>query len=440
MEIKDNKKEHISTGSRTFAKMGFSHLLIYLGFMTTLISVPKETFLLNRFLYIILVVGLGYYFSIKKIIFNKYILIFFIAILITSLYSAFNGTSITYLVFRAFFGILGISALLFSYFAHHKYSNEKLIEHYINIILIVCYIGIVQEFSFLIRFRPGYDFAWILIWMPYQDFSHWYTGGIFMRINSIFTEPGYLACALSPAVFLAIHKLFNSENKYLTKKQAILILITISLTFSSIGYIGTLFSIILNLKRKAILIALIALPVLVVLVLNVGDVKSRINGLSTIVANEVSGYENATSLLTAVNYYVTVDNFQKKPIIGSGLDAYQFAFDKTLKTYSFGEGLEKFIAFMPEDYMFKEDGGNMIFKVTVEMGIFGIILILFYYWKYRTKSGIPESIMLQKMSLVFVFTYSFRTGQYVRFELWYFIALYYSVWRNDLNRLLLKDV
>jgi hypothetical protein len=35
------------------------------------------------------------------------------------------------------------------------------------------------------------------------------------------------------------------------------------------------------------------------------------------------------------------------------------------------------------------------------------------------------------MCIVLILCYSLRTGQYIRFELWYFIALYFCLKRHD---------
>jgi len=61
----------------------------------------------------------------------------------------------------------------------------------------------------------------------------------------------------------------------------------------------------------------------------------------------------------------------------------------------------------------------------------GVLLIIALFYTYRVSGADPERRLLQNMCIVFFLTYSLRTGQYIRFELWYFIALYCCIKQYD---------
>ena len=101
-------------------------------------------------------------------------------------------------------------------------------------------IGIIQTFSFLVGFKYGYDFSWFLNKWGFVE------GGVIgLRVNSILSEPTYLATALAPVIYVSIHNLISKSTFLFNKFQSILVLMVAILTTSSIGYLGIIISILL---------------------------------------------------------------------------------------------------------------------------------------------------------------------------------------------------
>jgi hypothetical protein len=129
----------------------------------------------------------------------------------------------------------------------------------------------------------------------------------------------------------------------------------------------------------------------------------------------------------AVNYNIAKDNFIKRPLIGSGFDSYQIVSKESLKTMPLNKGLRKFIMWMDPKNMRYEDGSTMYFRLITELGLFGICSVIWFLYVNKVKDKKTDYRLLQNMCIVFFLTYSLRTGQYIRFELWYFIGFYYCI-------------
>jgi hypothetical protein len=407
------------------------HWIVYLGFLTTTIAVPKDAFFIHRFAYINVTAALVFFFVTRKIVINKQFITILFSFLVLSLISAYQENADYYFAVRAFAGVLAMQIALFSYFKYFNYDYKKILRHYIILALLISYVAIFQEVSCLVDFRPGYDLSWLAIAMQApQEFV--VMGGNFIRVNSLFTECGYFAAALSPAVFLAIHNLLTGSRNYIKRFEAVIVIIALIFTFSTIGYVAFIISLLFNLLNKITITTVIKFVVLTALILfamsyNIAF-QSRMEGiLGAFVRYDLTGYENASSLIARVNYEIAKDNFIKYPVLGSGFDSFKIVSQQSLISMSGADGIGNFLSIMEPQDMTYEDGSTMYFKVITEFGLLGVCAILWFLYANKVPAQKADLKILQYMCLVFFLTYSFRTGQYIRFELWYFIGLYYCL-------------
>jgi O-antigen ligase len=257
-----------------------------------------------------------------------------------------------------------------------------------------------------------------------------------MRISSFFSEPGYLAAGLSPAAFLAVNCVTLGNRTYFSRAQALLILCAMFLTFSSIGYCAIALSLAFHFQWRQWKRALV--PVLAIgaaglwVGTSVDFFRSRIEGLwISVVTREVTGSENFSSLNYAMNGEITRQNLIERPLIGSGFDSYFATALGALDRMSLPDGFLKLVEAQDIEIFNFVDGSTMYFKVLTEFGLVGTALILLFFYTNRVRGTDPEPRLLQRMCIVFLLTYSLRTGQYIRFELWYFIALYCCIKQGD---------
>jgi hypothetical protein len=399
--------------------------------LTTAISVPAaEAMLLHRFAYVVYL-ALFLYFALQRaLVFNKHITIGLFVLLGFSFVSVSNGLADPLLVLRSFSGLILIQLVQFSYFAYYDYDYRRLFGHYLIIARLVASVGLFQEASYIVGFEPGWDLSWLWIGQLNRDtLLSLSGGGPLLRISSFFSEPGYLAAALSPATFLAVNRIAVGNKSYFTLAQSAVILTAMFLTFSTIGYCGILLSVAFHLhwrQWKRALLPLVVIGIAGWFAANSVDfIRSRVEGLwIAVVAQEVTGSENASSLIYAMNAEITRQNLLERPLIGSGYDSFRSTALGALDRMGLPDGFLTFIASQDIETLMFADGSTMYFRVLTEFGLAGAALILLFFYLYGVKGPDPERRLLQKMCIVFFLTYSLRTGQYVRFELWYFIALY----------------
>jgi hypothetical protein len=408
----------------------FPQLWVYLGFLTTAISVPAAEALFHRFAYVVYLVLFLYFALRKALVLNKQVTFGLLLLLAFSFISVAKGLVDPLRVLRSFSGLMLLQLGLFSYFAYYDYDYRRVFRHYLIIARLVAAVGLFQEVSYIIHFEPGWDLSWLFIGQlnreTLEDLSR---GGPLMRISSFFSEPGYLAAALSPAVFLAINCFATGNRTFFTRAQALLVLCAMFLTFSFIGYCGVAISLMFHLHwrqwRRALLPMLVIGAVGWWVVSSVDFFRSRAEGLwISVVTQEVTGSENASSLIYAMNGEIARQNLLERPLTGSGYDSFMATALGALDRMGLPDGFLKFVSSQDVETLMFADGSTMYFRVLTEFGLVGAALILLFFYVYRVRGPDPECKLLQKMCIVFLLTYSLRTGQYIRFELWYFIALY----------------
>jgi hypothetical protein len=77
----------------------------------------------------------------------------------------------------------------------------------------------------------------------------------------------------------------------------------------------------------------------------------------------------------------------------------------------------------PED-LNRTDAYSMLLRIPSELGLFGILSVVYFFVSNRVTINVEPYRMLSRMCIVFFLTYCVRDGNYFRFELWYFLALY----------------
>jgi hypothetical protein len=341
--------------------------------------------------------------------------------LLLSLVSVLRGEVPLSAVLVASVGLFAYSSVLSSYFKVHGFDLYKVFPHYIRIAMIASCLAIAQQLFYLIGFVPGYNLSWLFIGA--QSYT---TSGPLMRVYSCFTEPGYYAAAVAPAVFLAVKRLATGYSAFLGKTQAVIIVLGIVCSFAGLGYLCLFLSVILSVRfrLRSVLVFIVLFAFLVLIFRHSPSIASRVDGVLSVAEGSITGYENTSVLIIRANYVITKYCFLEHPFVGSGLGSSQYVSRSLLSHVYLEEGLERVLGYMDPKDMGFDDASTIYFKITRELGIFGWIAVLWFLLANRIKNKCAEGILLQRMCFVFFAVYSLRTGQYNRFELWYFIFLY----------------
>lgn len=409
--------DSVKNGKQSFWIILFIYLSIFVN-SYVFFSNPFE-FYFGYLVYIILLPVFMFRYG-----FNRNLFFIFLTLLVTGIINILLGNNTTALFIKVFTG------LILSYFFYYyvilefDYNVEQLFKWYLRGAYIAALIGLFQFFSFLIGFTPGYDFSWIL------NKSGFIPGGNFgIRINSVFSEPTYLASTLSPAFFVSVYNLFRRENYYLTKLQGIVIITVYILSFSGLGQGGIFLTFIfLAINFGLIRYVIIVIPAAVILFnalyTNVADFRDRYDGLVGLFSGEEFqlGKTHGSSFILYNNYRVTMESFKTNFLFGTGIGSHPVSFEK----YSLAKNFK-----VQGFNLNSADANSMFLRLLSETGLFGISIFLIIIFKcyIRRNTNIDTYHWLISNGIVIMILLNlFRQGHYFLNGFPFFVILYYFNW------------
>ena len=322
--------------------------------------------------------------------------------------------------------IVGISAFGFGFYGYISARQDRLpmiAQWFFNLMLGVAVFAIVQEAAFLVGITPLYDVNWLIPGVGMAPLSQ---EGPFLRVYSVFTEPGHLGIAIAPAGFIAVRVIFFGGRLYYTRLQAWLVVLAIILTFSTVAYFGLLVSfLVAGGRRRAVrATALAGLALAAALLTNAG-VRERLFTLAQLFQGlDVEG-GSVSALNMFLNAGVALQSLQQQPLWGGGFGSHFFTYETFLREGAvYGEGLLSFLSFMSPADLNTQDAYSMYLRLPSELGLLGVGVVLFFIIKNRLPEEAGQLAVVSSACLVFFITYCLREGHYFRHELWFFVALY----------------
>jgi hypothetical protein len=353
---------------------------------------------------------------------NRNLLYIFGILFITGFVNILLGNNTGSQFFKVFTG-LTLSYFFYYYvILEYDFNVEQLFKWYLKGSFYVAIIGIIQFISFLIKFKPGYDFRWIL--------NKWgvITGGNFgIRINSILGEPTYLGAVLSAAFFVSLYNLIRKESYYLTKTQSLTIIVVYILSFSGLGQVGIILSIILlainfGLVRYIFVFIPVGIFIIYFMYNSIPDFRERYDSFVDLFIDNkkfVLGKTHGSSFILYNNYQVALKNFETNFAFGTGVGSHPTAFDKysvakNIKVYGFN--------------LNSADANSMLLRLISETGLFGVSIIFFIIFKcYVKRDEDYDSYhwIVSNGILVMILLNLFRQGHYFLNGFPFFVILYY---------------
>ena len=148
-------------------------------------------------------------FFVIKIGVPKFILSIFGLLLLVGISHIILGNNNHFNFLKIYCGLF-IMILFFYYLLHYVVFDVKYIFYwYCKFCYLLCLIAFFQLISFSINFEPGYNYSWLL--------NKWgvVKGGLIgIRLNSIISEPTYLASILSPSLYISLNNIVNRIMDY----------------------------------------------------------------------------------------------------------------------------------------------------------------------------------------------------------------------------------
>ena len=329
--------------------------------------------------------------------------------LIVGVVSVMGDNAVQFTFIKVFGGLL-LTLLFYQYvMLYYEFNIKRLFKVYVKWCYWIALIGLIQQVSYIIGFKLGYDYSWLL--------NKWsiIPGGILgLRVNSIISEPSGLAIVLMPAVYVAIYNLFRKETFIINKKQSLIILFVLVLTSSSTGLIGLIVAFMLasdTLNVRYIAIgAAISIGGGYAAYYNIDEFRSRVDTSIGLWIDDDFKLENtnSSSFVLYNNLHVASENLKEHPIFGTGLGSHETAYEK----YSLTNTVVLY------DFSFNtKDGNSMLIRLLSETGLLGagfILLILFRSFVHKNQnSELNEYRIVSQGLFILIFVTLLRQGNYM---------------------------
>ena len=349
-----------------------------------------------KLLYLIIFVNYVLLFKIKKITINKYFALLLLGLFCHGiLANIIIGIPPNYLIAQLL-GILVIGNYYYNLIP--IFEKEEIIDLYLKICLIVAIIG------------------YIMLTFDLQAYDD--------RLHSIFKEPAHYVVVVLPACYY-----------YFKKKEYFLFLIlfvSLILSKSSLGYIGCAFIFIIPyFTFKKMLFLIITIPIVGVMGFwtyeNNENFKMRIDdtvsSINSIHYGKFRSDTNISSYALMSNLFIAKSNFVEHPL-GSGLGSHTYVHKKI---YSKNMTPPKYIKTLKLQDINSSDANSLFIRMFSELGLLGLILIVFVLYKFSICFKYDDLIIAQGI-FIYILLKLIRDGHYFSPEIYFFIwLLYYSL-------------
>jgi len=328
--------------------------------------------------------------------------------------------------------IIAIAVIYYYFYMSFKVINFnvlKIFKIYILIALTLAIINIVIFLSSLLHIEILYDLRWFI---PTYQVS--YTGNGLFRAHSILQEPSHFCKVMAPAVFISIYTILNHKNYFLNKKASFIIILSILLSFSSIGFLVLMFSILIYLfvyKKHSYRYFFLLFPIFFFIIgyITFPDFQMRVYdtyiGLFELQSDELNKI-NLSSYVLVNHLNVGYHNFLNNPIFGAGLGSHGYNYEK--------------YAFVVNDLMRmlnKDDASSLLLRVFSELGLIGLLMILLFIKNFSINHKYATCDLHVKLvnnaSLLFLLIELIRGGNYIGLGVPFFIWMYYFSYKKVIN-------
>ena len=252
---------------------------------------------------------------------------------------------------------------------------------------------------------------------------------IYNRLNGILTEPAHYAAIMLPATYV-----FLRNKNYL---KFGIVLITIFLSKSSIGYVGLVFILLLPLLKVKYLIKYSWLVILVIGIsayyistqwnkpMNENESNTLVRRLKqtneSLTAVFTGEFEESTNLSTYAfisNTFISREIFTDKPF-GTGLGSYPYEYDKY---YSLMKP-PPYLIELKQSKINRTDANSLFLRMLVDLGIFAIIIFIYFAYRsiYIFKS---DKKVIQQGSFFYLIIKLIREGHYFPPEFYFFLLIF----------------
>jgi hypothetical protein len=258
------------------------------------------------------------------------------------------------------------------------------------------------------------------------------------RLNGILTEPAHYAAIMLPATYV-----FLRDKKYL---KLGLMVITIFLSKSSIGYIGLGLILILPLLKTKYFVKYAWIVFVIigssayylstqwnkpvdentsnVLVRRLKETNKSLGAVST---GKFEKHTNLSSYAFLSNSFITKKIVLNKPF-GTGLGSYQYEYDKYHPLIK----PPPYLVELKQSKINRTDANSLFLRMLADLGIFAVII--FIYIGYRSYQVFrSEKKNMQQSTFFYLLVKLIREGHYFPPEFYFFLLIFLKDFDEDIT-------
>ena len=354
----------------------------------------------------------------KKIKYSKSFFIIIVLILIHAGINVLLGNDTIVLAIKQ---LLGIS-ISFTYYYSVLDTKEKansFFKYYIYLSLAVAFLCIIQQIAFKLSLPIIYDLRWLIKDQLMPSIVHY-------RAAAIFREPSEVALILAPAAFSAMYYFVGKRNQFLKDNFSPLVMIMIMIgyvcTLSTMAFISIIIGSLLiffefSRNIKSYLFFFVILAAIGLMYSFIPDFKLRVNdSIRIMFSSDSSGSVNLSNQTLKINEEIAFRSFKNTYGLGGGIGSHQVSYNKLIGLYKI-RGIQM--------YLNKEDANSQFLRLISELGVLGILIVLYFYKKYRKYINEDELMyLLHKMCIIYFILRLIRYGHYFNDGMFAFVVLY----------------
>ena len=310
--------------------------------------------------------------------------------------------------------LAGISISSIYYYNFIKnYSVKKVFDVYLNVSFFIALIAIP------------------MFYLQINSFSEY-------RLNGILTEPAHYAAIMLPAAYV-----FFRDKKYW---KLTVIVITIFLSKSSIGYIGLALILILPLLKTKYFLKYAWIALLIIgssayyistqwnkpIDENKSNVlvrrlKETNKSLSAIYTGKFETNTNLSTYAFLSNGFISKNIFIDKPL-GTGLGSYQYEYDLYYPLIK----PPPYLVQLKQSKINRTDANSLFLRMLADLGVFAVLI--FMYFTYRSyKLFSSEKKIIQQSTFFYLTVKLIREGHYFPPEFYFFLLIFLKDFDEDIT-------
>lgn len=334
-------------------------------------------------------------FSIHK---NLFILLSFFLVHGIVMY-LIKGNSITSLIAQ----LVGISFSSIYYYNLLKiYGTKVLFKEYQQIALYIAALALPMFFLNINVFTTG-------------------------RLNGIMSEPAHYAALMLPALYV-----FFRQKLFL---KSIVILVTIILSKSTIGFIGLFLILVIPLLKVKHFLKYSIIALIITIIggyyisskwnektnekegnVYVRRVKETKESLSAVYTGKFKKYTNLSSYALLSNTFITQNIFFQNPL-GTGLGSYKQEYEKRYEKLH----PPKYLVKLKQSKINSQDANSLFLRITADLGVFGLLIVLYFAFRSINLFQKDDKV-IQQSAFFYLIVKLLREGHYFPPE-FYFLTL-----------------